>query len=71
LVINAMLPFESRAIRTRFMLGPYPARQASANFAPSIPSPFFRSRFSTSRVTEVRQSTTVPNTSKMIALACN
>ena len=49
------------------MLGPYPARQASANFAPSTVRPFRFASASTSRVTDVRQSTTVPKVSKTSA----
>src|SRR5882762_2724709 len=57
----------SSPVRTRFMLGPYAARQASANFAASTATPFRFARSCTSAVTEVRQSTTVPKTSKTSA----
>jgi hypothetical protein len=46
------------------MLGRYPARHASANFAPSTVRPFRVASASTSRATDMRQSTTVPNVSK-------
>ncbi len=58
----------SSPVRTRFMLGAYPARHASANFAPSTVKPFRFARASTSAATDVRQSTTVPKTSKTRAL---
>ena len=57
----------SSPFRTRFMVGPYPARQASANFAASTVRPFRIARSCTSLVTDVRQSTTVPKTSKTSA----
>ncbi len=50
------------------MLGPYPARQASANFSAFTLSPFRFANCSTSCVTDVRQSTTVPKVSKPSAL---
>ena len=51
------------------MLGPYPARHASANFAASRLTAFFLASASTSRATEDRQSTTVPKVSKTSAFA--
>src|SRR4249919_918298 len=50
------------------MLGPYPARQLSANFAASSVTPLRFATASTSRATEDRQSTTVPKVSKTSAL---
>ena len=50
------------------MLGAYPARHASANFAPSTVNPFRFASSCTSAATDVRQSTTVPKTSKTSAL---
>ena len=58
----------SSPVRTRFMLGAYCARHASANAPPSMVLPFCRARSWTCVATEARQSTTVPNTSKTSAL---
>jgi hypothetical protein len=50
-------------LRTLSMNGPYLPRQASANASQSASMPLPRPKAAASRITEPRQSTTVPNTS--------
>ncbi len=53
------------------MAGRYAARQRSANEAASIWTPRPPASAETSRMTPLRQSTTVPNTSNSSALTCS
>jgi len=57
----------SSPARTRSIAAGYPARQSSANVAQSSASPWFSPNISSSPMMLVRQSTTVPNTSKASA----
>ena len=58
----------SSPVRTRCMAGPYPPRQFSAKWLQSTSTPLAVQTSSPSRIIEPRQSTTVPKTSKVIAL---